>query len=88
MTYGRGSDRMRLQVEVLVGKVSDRAARKVLAAYCDGTGSSSIKAVIEAGTYTAFSAVRVEECTFGVVSVAAVDYLGAVFTLDIAGTGA
>jgi hypothetical protein len=90
LTYGRGGDRMSLPVVVLVGKVSDRAARTNLAAYCDGSGASSIKAVLESASaaYTAFHTVRVESVTFDVISMAGIDYMAALFTLDITGSGA
>lgn len=87
-TYGRGSDRMSVPVVVLVGKVSDRASRTNLAAYTDGSGASSVKAVLEAGTYTAFHELRVESVDFDVVSVAGIDYAAALFTIDVVGTGA
>lgn len=87
-TYGRGMDRMDPKVVVLVGKVSDRTARDRLGAYCDGSGTSSVKAVVEAGTYTEFDTVRVASAEFDIVSISAVEYLAATFTLDIAGTGA
>jgi hypothetical protein len=88
-TYGRGMDRIEsLPVAVLVGKVSDRASRDKVTQYVKGSGATSVKAVIESGTYTAFDTVRVTGVTFDVVTIAAVEYLGATFTLDIAGTGA
>lgn len=88
--YRRGMDTMLLPVVVLVGKVSDRAARKKLASYCDGSGPTSIKAVLEAGTYTAFDteSLQVKSVAFDVIRLAAVDYLGATFTISIAGQGA
>jgi len=86
-TYGRGMDRISLPVVVVVGKVSDRAARDQLGAYCNGSGASSVKQVLESGTYTAFHAVRVASIEFDVVSIAGVDYIAALFTLDIAGSG-
>jgi len=86
-TYGRGMDRLKLPVVVVVGKVSDRAARDQLGAFCDGSGASSVKAVLESGTYTAFHTVRVESIEFDVVTIAAVDYMAALFDLDIAGSG-
>lgn len=46
-TYGRGSDRLTVPVLVMVGKASDRASKDQLAAYADGSGLKSIKAVIE-----------------------------------------
>jgi hypothetical protein len=87
-TYGRGMDRLKVPVIVLVGKVSDRKSRDQLAAYCSGSGASSIKAVVEAGTYTAFDEARVERIEFDVIKIAAVEYVAGTFTLDIAGTGA
>lgn len=88
-TYGRGMDRIEeLPVAVLVGKVADRSTRDRITQYVNGSGPASIKAVIESGTYTAFHTVRVTGVTFDVVTIAAVDYLGATFTLDITGAGA
>lgn len=88
-TYRRGMDRIEsLPVVVLVGQVSDRASRDTITQYVKGSGAASIKAVVESGTYTAFDTVRVTGVAFDVVTFAAVDYLGATFTLDIAGQGA
>ncbi|GAA5119125.1 hypothetical protein [Haloechinothrix salitolerans] len=86
-TYGRGSDRITLPVLVVVGKVSDRASRKDLAVYCDGAGTSSIKAVLEAGSYTAFDTIRVTSIDFDVVTISGVDYAAALFDVDIFGQG-
>lgn len=87
-TYGRGMDRLTLPVVVLVGKASDRASRDTLAAYADGSGASSVKAVLEGGTYTSCDSVRVMRAEFDVVRIAGVDYAAAVFDLDVAGQGA
>lgn len=89
-TYGRGMDTMLLPVVVLVGKVSDRAARIALARYCDGAGASSVKAVLEGGTYTAFDtqSMQVKSVAFDVIRLQGVDYLGATFTVQVAGKGA
>lgn len=86
-TYGRGMDRMKLPVVAVVGKVSDRATAPALAAYCDGSGVKSLKSVLESGTYSAFHTLRVESIDFDVVSIAATDYMAALFTIDIAGQG-
>jgi hypothetical protein len=87
-TYDRGADTVLLPVIVAVGKVHDRSTRDLVAAYCDGSGASSIKAVIEAGTYTAFESVRVASVEFDVVRIGVTDYLAALFDLDIIGNGA
>jgi hypothetical protein len=87
-TYDRGADTITLPVIVAVGKVHDRATRNLIDAYCAGSGASSIKAVVEAGTYTAFDTVRVTRAEFDIVTIGSGDYLAAVFDLDIIGNGA
>lgn len=87
-TYKRGMDRMSLPVSLAVGRVNDRSARKQLAAYCDGSGAKSVKAVLESGIYTAFDNVRVESVEFDYVTHEAAVLAEALFTLDIAGSGA
>lgn len=86
-TYGRGSDRMTLPVVVLVGSVDDRTTRDRIGRYVDGSGSESVKEVVESGTYTAFDSVRVVDVEFDRVNVAGDDYLSATFNLDIVGRG-
>lgn len=86
-TYGRGMDRLALPVVLVVGKVSDRASRDELAAYCDGSGVRSVKQVLEGGTYTAFHVIAVRGIEFDVVRIAETDYMAATFELDIAGPG-
>lgn len=80
-TMQRGKDQAVFPVYVLVGKVSDRAARDKLAAYCDGTGAASVsvKAALDGigGNVT-----RVESVTFGQVTVGGVEYLAAIFQVD------
>jgi hypothetical protein len=86
-TYARGMDRMKLPVVVVVGRPTDRSTRDNLTVYCDGSGPKSVKAVLESGTYTAFDDVRVEDVEFDVVTIGGVDYMAALFSLDIAGQG-
>lgn len=87
-TYGRGTDRMTLPVVVMVGKVSDRKSRDRLAAYVNGSGASSVKAVVEAGDPTSYDTARVEKAEFDIVQMAGVDYVAATITIDIIGEGA
>lgn len=87
-TMRRGMDRYSHPLWILVGKVSDRGAKKVIAPYLDGAGSSSIKATLEAHTWQSCDSVRVQTAIPDVVTIAAVDYLAYQFTLDIAGQGA
>lgn len=89
MTFGRGSDSMVLPVWVVVGKVDARSTRDTLAAYLDGSGPSSVKAAIDGGTYTACDSVTVTGAPHGVesVSIAGIDYLAAVFNVEVTGKG-
>jgi hypothetical protein len=86
-TYGRGYDRLSLPVEILIGRASDRGAHKDLSAYVDGSGSKSIKAVLESGTYTAFDTLIVKSVEFSIYTLSATDYLSAMFTVDVFGKG-
>ena len=86
-TYARGMDRITLPVVVVVGRPTDRSTRDTMAAYCAGSGDSSIKAALEGGTYSACDTVRVASAEFDVVTIGAVDYLAATFSIDITGSG-
>lgn len=87
-TYGRGMDRLTLLVWVIVGRPAARATRDLLGAYMDGSGARSIKAVIEAGSYTAFDEARVMSVEVDPVDIAGTVYMAARFNVDIAGKGA
>ncbi len=90
LTFRRGSDRITIPVNVLVGKVFTRAAHDAIWAYVNGSGAKSIKAKLdstETNTYTSCDSVRVESVEFAIFPVAAVNYLAATFNVDIAGSG-
>jgi hypothetical protein len=87
LTFGRGVDQLTFPVYLLVSKAWDRSSRDELAPYCDGSGARSIKAVLEGGSYAAMSSVRVASATFEVVSVGSVEFLTAVFSVDVYGSG-
>lgn len=88
-TMGRGSDRMTVPVIVMVGKVDARTTRDVAGAYADGSGSSSVKAAIEAfdDTATAYDTARVERAEFGVIPINGVELLSITFFVDVFGQG-
>jgi hypothetical protein len=87
-TMRRGSDAATFPVLVMVGKVDARSARDQLAKYVDGTGEYSVKAAVESHTATAYDVATVATAEFGVISVAATEYLAATFHIDITGSGA
>ena len=85
-TQRRGSDRFTVPVVVLSGRVDARSSRDRVAAYADGSGPRSVKAVVEAHTPTAYDTATVTRCEFGVHTVAGVEYLAATFDIDITGS--
>lgn len=87
-TYGRGSDVMELQAVVVVGRTVARETRAALAAYCAGSGDASVKAALESYSYTEAEVVTVPHVDFDVHTIAGVDYMAAIFTVNIAGQGA
>lgn len=85
-TVMRGLDRVVIPVSVLVGKVSDRASRTVLAAYLSGTGASSVKTIIEGdgGTLGGVAdTVRVSSARVEFVTVNSIDYLAGEFDVEV-----
>ena len=87
-TYGRGMDRMTLVLIVVVGKVVEQSSHERLDAYVDGTDTTpSIKDALEQWEYTSFDTLRVVSEDDDTYTVAGVDYLAGLFTLDIAGSG-
>lgn len=84
----RGADRLELPVIVLTGRVDQRTARDQLARYVDGSGPASVKAAIETHQPSAYHSARVLRAEFSVITVAAVEYLAATFTVEIIGSGA
>lgn len=87
VTYARGMHQMTMLVTILVSLVDDRIRRSDIAPYADGTGDRSIKWVLENHKYTACNTLVVRSAVFSVISIAKNEYLGVVFTLDIAGPG-
>jgi hypothetical protein len=87
-TYQRGMDHLTIPVTVVVGAVSDRAARTEVMAYASGSGPKSVKAALESHAYTACDSVRVVDAEFGSLTIAAVDFLAVTFSVTIYGRGA
>lgn len=80
---GRGADRVVIPVTVLVGKVSDRAARDKLARYVSGSGADSVKAAVDGELGGAAQTARVTGATISVVTIEAIEYLGASFDVEV-----
>lgn len=88
-TMGRGTDALELDVIVCVARTDPRDSRDQMAQYLDGSGTHSVKAAIESGTYTACDSVVVSSARISdEMSAAGVEVLGAVFRVGIVGNGA
>lgn len=87
-TYGRGMDRIKGEVVVVVGRPTDRSTRDRLTRYVDGSGPESVKALVDGDDYASCDSVRVESALFDTFKIGGVDYLAAVFSVDIVGRGA
>lgn len=85
--YNRGVDRLIWPVSVLAGRVADRTVMERLGAYLDGSGSASVKAVLESGTYTSFDSVFVASADTDPETWGDATYAGATFELHIVGRG-
>lgn len=89
-TYGRGADRMRFPVLVLVGAVSDRASHAEVSAYMDGSGAKSVKATLDSSstnTYTSCDVVRVASAATDRYKSGGVTFLGVEFIVEVFGQG-
>lgn len=89
-TYGRGVDTMSGVVLVVAGRPTDRTTRDVITRYVDGAGPESVKALLDGDDddYASCDGVRVAGWDIDVYTIGGIDYLTAVFSLDIVGPGA
>ena len=86
-TMGRGGDRCEFPVTLVVGKADARSARAELARYLNGSGPWSVKQAVDTYAARAYASARVIRAQVEIVPIAAVDFLGATFRVDIIGTG-
>lgn len=86
-TYGDDDTIKALQLVLVANKASDRAARDKVSAWSAKTGPQSVKARMEAHTWTSCDDFHVMRCEFDVVTIGGTDYLAAIFSADIMGSG-
>lgn len=87
-TYRRGEDRFTdLPLVLLAGKTTDRSARDTVAGWASGDGPQSVKARMEAHTWTTCDDLTVTSCEFDVETLAGVPYLAAMFKATVVGPG-
>lgn len=85
--YQRGASSAAIDVTVLVGKPDARSSQLALARYADEAGAQSVRNAIEAHASTAWDVATVTTWTGATVQISDVEYLAAVFTVQIFGQG-
>jgi hypothetical protein len=83
----RGLDRASCTILLIVGRMSESAGQTKLDGYLASSGSTSVKAAIEADVTLggAVQTLRVTNATAGSVQVAATDYLAYRYTVELIG---
>lgn len=87
-SYGRGMDRLAIPVVIVGGNVADESTALRMAGYLSGSGATSIKTLIDGGTYTACDDVTVTTAELDIYTIGAIDYIAAIFTVEVVGSGA
>lgn len=86
-TYGRGVDTLTGVVVVALGRPIDRSTRDTAGPYLAGSGPESVKQLLEGSDYVACDSIRVAGWSVDTYPIGAVEYLAAVFELEITGPG-
>lgn len=88
-TYARGMSRITdWPVMILTGRADDKEAFQRIGQYAATSGAGSVVDLLEDGDpYTACDAVTVKTCSFDVITWQGQDFQGALFILDVAGSG-
>ena len=87
-TFGRGMDSTILPLFVLVGHTDARISRVRLGKYLNGDGPDSVKAALDRFQFTSCDSARAARARVEMVRVADVEFLGAVFEIEVHGKGA
>lgn len=88
VTYGRGVNTLSIPLVLALGKPIDRSTRDAMSVYLSGSGPAAIAALLDAWDWQSCSDVTAKGAVVDVVRIGAIDYLSALFTLDVIGQGA
>jgi hypothetical protein len=88
-TYSRGMNRVDdWPIMILTGLADDKEAFARIGQYAATSGAGSVISVLESDEpYTSCDTVIVKTCEFDVITWQKQDFQGAVFTLDVVGSG-
>lgn len=86
-SMSRGFDTATCDVVVITGRMSERSSQNSLDGYLSGSGSSSIKAVLENNKTLsgAVQTLRVTQATAGSLQVGGIDYLAYRYRVELIG---
>jgi hypothetical protein len=86
-SFNRGLDNATCTIILIVGRMSEQAGQSKLDGYLAGSGSTSVKAAIEADVTLqgAVQTLRVTQATAGTVQVSNVDYLAYRYLVELIG---
>lgn len=87
VAFQRGTDRWSAGLVVVVGRVWDRSTRDQIAGYVSGDGAESIIAAFYAHDWQACAYCVPQRITFDAIQLGGIEYMAALFELDIAGNG-
>lgn len=84
--FRRGADTLEFTVTLLVGQVSERTSQSKMDGYCATSGSTSVKAAIEADKTlggSCFDCRVTQMRSYGSIIVGEINYLGAEFVVSV-----
>lgn len=88
VTYDRGGDMFwNLPVYMVTDRVDSKSARNQISEWTDPTSNNSVKAYLDKENYSSCDSIQVVNATFDTMSIAGIDYLVAVFELNVSGEG-
>lgn len=76
-----------LPVIIVYPRPNELATRKALLGWCATNGTNSVRRILDHGKWASCDDVTVTSCTFDRVELGGVDYMAAMFKLDITGGG-
>lgn len=86
--YQRGSDQFTdLPIVLLAGRPTEKSSRDTVARWAKGSGTGSLKAAMEAHTWTTCDDLTVSSAEFDVEKVGGNDYLAVMFKATVVGPG-
>jgi hypothetical protein len=89
LAMGRGAWSVKFPLLIVVGKSDVRSARDAISGYLDSSGPSSVRTALDRGSaHSAYDSVLVLPSHVGPVTIAGIEYLAALWDVEVVGGGA